>query len=126
MLTTIDGCSEQSFVQAASLDHIIWKSQVYDHLSNQIRLSDNDIEGHNQCRLGEWCNHGLGNQKFSHLRSFQRLDEPHRQMHEYGKAAIAAFNQGNESEAINQAHMMESASNQVQRCLNDLLNEIEN
>lgn len=124
MLSTIDGCSEQSFVQTASLDHIMWKSSVYNHLADQSKVSEHDLEDHRNCRLGEWYNHGLGNQKYSHLRSFQRLEEPHRQFHEYGKAAIMAANQGNASEALNQARMMESASDQVQRCLNDLLNEI--
>ena len=124
MRSTIDGCSDQSFVQAVSLDHVMWKSKVYEHLASNTGLTENDLEDHRSCRLGEWYSHGQGSQKFSHLRSFQRLDEPHRQVHEYGKAAIAAHNRGDKHEAENQAKMMESASNQVQRCLNDLLNEM--
>ncbi|MFC3149724.1 methyl-accepting chemotaxis protein [Litoribrevibacter euphylliae] len=125
MLTTIDGSSEQSFVQTALLDNIIWKSNVYNHLAGQLKLSENDLGDHRSSRLGEWYSHGLGNQKYSHLRSIQRLEEPHRQFHEHGKSALIASKQGNTNEAFNQARMMESASDQVQRCLNDFLNEID-
>jgi predicted nucleic acid-binding Zn-ribbon protein len=123
MRNTIDGCCDQSFVQAVSLDHVMWKAQVYDHIAGHSQISETDLTDHRSCRLGDLYNNG-NNARYSHLRSYQRIDEPHRQVHDYGRAAVAAFNRGDEAEASNQVRMMESASDQVQRSLNDLLNEI--
>ncbi len=124
MCLTISDCSDQSFIQTVSLDHVIWKSKVYESISGQSQVNESDLEDHRSCRFGEWYYHGTGNQKYSHLRSFQRMEEPHRQVHEYGKAVIAAHKRSDQSDTNNQLRMMESSSDQMQRCLQDLLNEI--
>ncbi|GAA3911032.1 methyl-accepting chemotaxis protein [Litoribacillus peritrichatus] len=124
MCTTISDCSDQSFVQTVSLDHVIWKSKVYELISGQSQINENELEDHRGCSFGEWYHHGAGNQKYSHLRSFQRLEEPHRQVHEFGKSVITAYKRNDTSDIHNQLRMMESSSDQMQRCLQDLLNEI--
>lgn len=124
MHQTINASSDQSFIQSVSLDHVMWKSKVYSHITNHRQITDSELGDHKSCNLGQWYTHGHGSQNLSHLRSFQRLDEPHSQVHEYGRAAISTFNQGNADGALEQVKMMESASDQVQRCLNDLLSEI--
>jgi len=37
----------------------------------------NEIKDHTQCRLGKWYFEGEGQNSFSHLPSFKKMDEPH-------------------------------------------------
>lgn len=103
----------ESFLETVKLDHVVWKSQVYNRIwSNDV----GSIEGmgdHTSCRLGQWYSEGIGYEKYRHLSSYSRLEDPHREVHESGFKALECFKNHDESKAIQHLQRMESASSRV-------------
>lgn len=77
MKSVITQSSYASFITSVMLDHIDWKNQIYQHLQVQDMNISNEIKDHTQCRLGKWYFEGEGQNSFSHLPSFKKMDEPH-------------------------------------------------
>lgn len=68
-----------TFVGLAKLDHLLLKAKAY------AAILDKNKEGflnHHECGLGQWYEKGLGKRNFSHLPSYQSLNNPHKEMHD--------------------------------------------
>jgi len=58
MATTIHQAVSDAFLAVVKLDHVIWKSDVYDRLMNGH--AGESLVDHTQCRLGRWYYEGAG------------------------------------------------------------------
>ena len=79
------------------------------------------VSDHAQCRLGKWYFEGQGAELFAHKPGFRELDGPHKRVHESGKAALHAREQGDIKSMVEQLKTMENASMQVVHCIDRLL-----
>ncbi|MEJ6079538.1 CZB domain-containing protein [Vibrio sp. 1-Bac 57] len=86
--------------------------------------SAQDFADHTMCRLGKWYYQGEGSEKYTSYDAFKKIEGPHAEVHKNGLAALLAFNQGNEKEAIKKLTLMESASFKVVDLLSALSSEI--
>lgn len=77
-----------SFASLIKVDHMIYVQNGYQAME---KGHDSDAWqavalNHQQCRFGQWYDHGIGRQLFSHLPTYPRIDpvhqELHREMHE--------------------------------------------
>ncbi|MDT9091391.1 CZB domain-containing protein, partial [Escherichia coli] len=68
------------------------------------------VSDHAQCRLGKWYLEGQGAELFAHKPGFRELDGPHKRVHESGKAALHAREQGDIKGMVEQLKTMENAS----------------
>jgi len=116
--------ASESFIETAKLDHVVWKAQVYQCIWQNKPQVCESLADHTHCRLGKWYVEGEGKQRYSHLASFARLDEPHRQVHDSGFRAMAAFKDQDREKMLKELERMESASNQVIRILSEMEREI--
>jgi hypothetical protein len=82
------------------------------------------LADHTHCRLGKWYIDGEGKKRYSRLASYARLDEPHRQVHDSGFRAMAAFKDKERVKMLKELERMESASTQVIRILTEMEQEI--
>lgn len=113
MFGVIDASTDDAFIQTVKMDHMAWKLEVYKVLLGQSKSNAHDLPSADQCRLGQWCSHGEGSQKYSNSSAFRGIEAPHNEIHTQGVNAINAFHRNDIQEALNCAQKMESASQQV-------------
>lgn len=119
MQQVIHSAATTSFLNTTKLDHAVWKNTIYRLIDQQH--SHEPVNGHTECRLGRWYFEGQGADLFARQPGFRELDGPHKRVHESGKAALHARQQGNIKEMVEQLKTMESASMQVVHCIDRLL-----
>lgn len=119
MKSTINNASLRTFIQAVKLDHIVWKSEVYEVAAGKSDKSISDFANHLSCRLGQWYQKE-GAQKYSNITAFKNIDPTHQKVHDSGLAALKALEEGDKGKAITFFEEMERASHQVMDCLDDL------
>ncbi|MDW8272212.1 MAG: methyl-accepting chemotaxis protein [Bacteroidota bacterium] len=110
---TMASVALRSFIELVKIDHLVWKYEVYKIFLGHSSKSADEFALHTTCRLGKWYYEGQGRQQFSHLPGYVELEEPHKQVHHNGVAAINAFREGKLSEAVLALSKMEQASMQV-------------
>ncbi len=111
-----------SFLNTVKLDHAVWKNQVYGLIERHDFSAG--ANRHTECRLGKWYYEGYGGRKYAELRSFKALEEPHRQVHDAGREALACGQRGDYKAMLNCLQQMESASIRVVKSLDSLLGDV--
>ncbi|ENI4488743.1 CZB domain-containing protein [Vibrio fluvialis] len=111
----------RSFLDTVKLDHAVWKNNIYHLLEKQS--FDEQVNSHGECSLGKWYYQGDGLQ-YSHLSSYKALEEPHQQVHEFGRNAMDAGRSENFTLLIKSVNDMEKASESVVNELDSLLEQI--
>jgi len=66
------------FTTLIKVDHILFKSNAYAAILTDDKVTFAD---HTQCRMGKWYS-TMGQERFSHTKSFQDMDRPHKSVHE--------------------------------------------
>lgn len=112
--------SQENFLQTVKLDHVVWKSQVYQQFLGIGDMNTDQLTDHTQCRLGKWYYQGEGRQIFSQHNAFRALEAPHQQVHEEGIAALQAKAAGDHEKALQHFSHMEKASARVLELVSNL------
>ena len=99
------------FSTLAKIDHVIYKNNVYAMLFNL----DNDFKesSHHDCRLGEWYERGVGFDEFSNLKSYSKLQEPHKLIHDKANSLVQKCSGGDD--ICNNAEV-EGLIKQIEEC----------
>ncbi|CAE6952341.1 methyl-accepting chemotaxis protein [Vibrio sp. B1FLJ16] len=113
--------STRSFLDTVKLDHAVWKQSLYKLV--EAEAFEEKVSEHTVCRLGNWYYKGAGTQ-YKGLRSFALLDEPHKQVHEYGKNALQCGKSSDTFAMIDAIKAMEKASCKVVYQLDCLMEDI--
>lgn len=122
MQAVIHFISQQQFLNTVKLDHIIWKQQVYALLFNKDKQGK--VNTHHECRLGKWYYEGEGRQLFAGNEHFRQLEQPHANVHNNGRAALAAYSAGDIKALAEYLGKMEQASSQVILIIDRLIEHI--
>lgn len=126
MRGVIGRSSTESFIQTVKLDHIIWKNNVYKLLMSREEDSHHqNLADHTSCRLGQWYYVGEGQDLYSNLPSFARIEKPHANVHSFGLKAVSSASQADMSQALRYLAEMEKSSFEVASLLSKLSHEIE-
>lgn len=113
----------QIFLRLVALDHVAWKIEVYKNINDHASNTDVIVDHHN-CRLGQWYYNGRGHDLFSNISSFQNLEQPHEEVHRYGKKAVQAKIDGDRDLSSQYLDQMESAASTVISGLEVLAQEL--
>lgn len=124
MYSVISDSSEDGFIQLVKMDHIVWKLQVYRALLEESHHQTDEFANHHGCRLGQWYYQGEGAKKFGNLGSFRTLENPHKNVHESGIAALKAATSNDYTSAIRHLGAMERSSEEVLKRLSELGQDI--
>ncbi len=122
MQRVIRTATTASFLNTVKLDHAVWKNQIYALIEKGDFATGANC--HTECRLGKWYYEGYGARKYAGLSSFKALEEPHRRVHEAGRAALSAGRQGDLKVMTRHLEQMETASLNVVRCIDNLMREV--
>ncbi|WP_226960850.1 CZB domain-containing protein [Thalassotalea sp. LPB0316] len=106
------------------MDHVAWKSDVYQVMLGMSDKSADDLADHTMCRLGKWYYEGEGKSQYANFDAYKKLEAPHAQVHKNGVAALKAYAQGNYDDALDKLRTMETASFKVVELLSQLSNQI--
>jgi len=120
MKNTIGHSALRTFIQTVKLDHIVWKGEVYAVASGVSHKKADSLGDHASCRLGKWYK-AEGKTQFINNSAFRSLEEPHKQLHSSGLAAVALIHSGDKLKAIEQLNKMEAASESVMHYLDQLI-----
>nr|WP_086940162.1 methyl-accepting chemotaxis protein [Thaumasiovibrio occultus] len=116
--TDLENGATRFFIDIVKLDHFIWKSGVYRIINSDC--GESQLVTHHDCRLGKWYSEHRDNLLGQGIEPFRSLEEPHKQVHQFGADALAAKRQGNEQQMQRCLQQMESASDQVVNYLDKL------
>lgn len=106
-------------LERAKSDHLLWKMRVANMLKGVEQVDDRELTRHTDCRLGKWY-FAEGNA----LRGdgdFQAIDEPHRQVHDYAREAVAALQAGDRGKAEAALAKLTKSSDRVLTLLDRLI-----
>ncbi len=106
-------------VKIAKVDHVIWKKRLADMLVGLETLRPDELASHEACRLGKWY-YGPSAMAYRAHSAFVRLEDPHRRVHDHGKAAARAFTNGDMDRALAEVAEVERASQEVIALLDEL------
>ncbi|GKV64046.1 MULTISPECIES: globin-coupled sensor protein [unclassified Sporosarcina] len=118
--------STSALLQLSKADHILWKWRIYNMLLGLESVKPTDVSSHQDCRLGKWYNQEATKKRLGHLSSYQQIDSYHADVHKYAREAAVNFESGNIAGAEENLRQLETASAQVIRFLDDLLDIIAN
>nr|WP_274163062.1 methyl-accepting chemotaxis protein [Enterovibrio sp. ZSDZ42] len=121
MQRVIQNAAVSSFLNTVKLDHAVWKSAVYKHISNNE--FNQQVNNHSACRLGKWYFNGEGAKHFKSYPSFTAIDSPHKQVHDSGRFALEAGSRGDLLSMVEHLRKMETSSLQVTTSIERLINE---
>lgn len=115
-----------TFIVLAKIDHILYKARAY----NSIMLCKQklDIQNSHQCRVGQWYD-GEGKERFGRTNNYGLMNDPHLIVHKNANANLAYIDKGedaiidNSVEIINNFKEMESASDRLFVCMDNMLAE---
>ncbi|GAB0154436.1 methyl-accepting chemotaxis protein [Marinobacterium sp. BA1] len=122
MQTVIQDTATASFLDTVMLDHAVWKSNVYSLIEREEYATP--VNAHSECRLGKWYFEGYGAMHYQHLPAFKAIDEPHKDVHDAGRDALAAGAAGDFNAMIKQLDKMERASERVVSALEALQHHV--
>ncbi|MBB5320069.1 methyl-accepting chemotaxis protein [Marinobacter oulmenensis] len=105
--TALDHAALLSEVELANLEELEIKLQVYQVLSGLSDAKAESLPAETECRLGQWYYQGVGKQQFAGQLDFSAIEEPHRQVHEYARQAVAAHHAGQPEDALKALERME-------------------
>jgi methyl-accepting chemotaxis protein len=103
----------------AKADHVSWKKRLADMAVGRATLKADELADHHSCRLGKWY-YGEGSIAMRDHRAFGPLEKPRAEVHEHGKRAARLFADGDLSGALKEISLVEEASVDVLRLLDDL------
>ncbi len=115
MTRVVEDMDNRVFIVLAKIDHIIFKSEAYEAISNGD--STKKFTGHTECRLGTWYD-GIGKERFEHTQSFKSLIVPHKTVHDKVHENMRFLTPSdirleNETKIIENFKIMEASSKQL-------------
>lgn len=116
--------NDEDIITMAMSDHLLWKWRVYNMLLGLEEISERDVTSHTDCRLGKWYYNNNLSQDIKSLQSYQRLEKPHIEVHQYAKQAAEQYNAGNIDVAKKTLQKLDQASQEVIACLEELRKSI--
>ena len=113
MEEVIAGSALKSFVELATVDHLVFKFRIYLGLFELENIDPRQVASHKTCRLGKWYYEGEGLSNFSKQPGYRDIEAPHIDVHKFGIEALDAKNRGDIDVMLGHVEAMETASQHV-------------
>ncbi len=115
MAQVVEDMDNRVFIVLAKIDHIIFKSEAYETISNGDATKK--FATHTECRLGSWYD-STGKERFGHTQAFKALSDPHKTVHNKVHENMhfltpADVRLKNEAKIIENFKVMEASSKQL-------------
>jgi methyl-accepting chemotaxis protein len=104
----------------AQSDHLAWRDRMEAALEGKLQLNPDTLADHRNCRLGQWYYDAVQTAGLRGREAFRQIEDPHRRVHEAGKAMAALLREGRRSEAAERLEEVRQASAAVVLGLREL------
>ena len=111
--------TDLSVVEIAKNDHCTFKNAIVNMVLGRIPADLARIADHHACRFGKWYDH-VENADICALPAYQSIVRPHEAVHLHGRNAVEAAMAGDMNAAVRELAAMNSASDQVLDCLEQI------
>jgi len=109
----------QEILQGAKSDHLLWKMRIKNMLDGYQDVNPDEVASHLDCPLGVWyCGQG---RDFAGDSLYEKLEEPHKGVHENARAAAQHYARGDVREARKAYRDLEKYSSRVIRILDGMI-----
>lgn len=122
MESAISASALRTFIELAKLDHLIFKFEIYKVFFGLSQKTAGDLAAHTNCRLGKWYYEGEGRTLYANQPGYREIEAPHKEVHSFGKEALASLAAGNLRSAVHSVAQMEKASLRVVNGLEKMAN----
>lgn len=122
MQSSISQSSSSAAAQAAVLDVLAWKGDVYAMVSGKRSVPSSDFFSQSGCYLGKWMAEQSG-QPISNKAAYRELTQPLSRMLQDGERAVNEANANNESAMASHLQSMEASSAKLIQLLERLRSE---
>ncbi|MBJ6751510.1 methyl-accepting chemotaxis protein [Geomonas anaerohicana] len=85
-------------ISRARSAHMIFVGKIKGHLDGSIKVDPQALPTHLTCAFGKWYQ-SKGREDCGHSELYRQIDPPHAKVHELGKQAVIACNNGNMGKA---------------------------
>jgi len=113
------------FTTLIKLDHLLFKANGYKTVFTG-KITGNFVSDH-ECRLGKWYFEGVGKSKFGKVPSYNKLEQPHEEVHDNIKKAVECVEAGtctkHSQNVMTYFDAAQKASIQVINILDNMLQE---
>ncbi|TCS83280.1 methyl-accepting chemotaxis protein [Tepidibacillus fermentans] len=116
--------NEKGLLNLAKTDHLLWKWRIYNMLLGYVQVDTDSIQSEKQCRLGKWY-YSQQASRFKNLTTYQRMEVPHRLVHQTAKEAAIAYSKGDLALAEQKLKELEGYSNEIIQLLDEIAQSIE-
>lgn len=113
---------DEQMLSIAKMDHLLWKWKLYSMLFGYESINVEAVASHKTCRLGQW--YLASWERFGHLGSFQRLDEPHEKMHQITRRSVELYQEGRLVEAEQLVEEVKILSSAILGILDEIAQDI--
>lgn len=117
--------SSRSLLLLSKTDHILWKWRIYNMLLGFEKVHSQDVSSHEHCRLGKWYYNSATKERFKNYESFELIEDPHKDVHQYARVAAEFYEKGDTISAEQYLKQLEEASEKVLYYIDDLIEKIE-
>jgi len=121
------GMENSIFIVLAKLEHILYKSRVYNSIISLHKMLD--VQDTHECELGAWYR-GEGKRRFATTKAYKLIAGPHEVVHKNANHNLAFIDNEpeintlkNSQKIIDNFDVMESASSQMFTLLDQMLQE---
>lgn len=119
LLTGSDDISDRDAVSLCIVDHLNWRWRIYNMILGYDRIDSSMVGNHTTCRLGRWVSSRWKDEP--KLKGFiDRLETPHKRLHDLALTAVNAYNAGRLTEAEQSLEEMDSVSKSIVALLNEM------
>jgi len=125
MQGVIANAASGSFIETLKLDHVSWKSEIYQIVIGSSKLENTQIEEDIQAsHFGQWYYDSKTQQIYGDFTAFSKLESAYNRLHESGLSAINSSNQQSDKKDLSNLDKMEQASKDILSLLDNLSDEI--
>jgi len=112
-----------ALVLGTKIDHVVFRQNVLDTIAGKNNLTADKLPDHHCCRLGKWYD-SVQEPVVKNSGWYPALLDPHKRVHEAGKAALASHAAGNAAGRQAAVEALQGASGQVLDILDKLARDI--
>ncbi|MEW5726622.1 MAG: methyl-accepting chemotaxis protein [Pseudomonadota bacterium] len=112
-----------ALVLGTKIDHVVFRQNVFDTINGKNNLTADKLPDHHCCRLGKWYD-SVEEPAVKNSQWYAALLEPHKNVHEAGKRALASHAAGDGAGRQAAVDALRSASEQVLGILDKLAKDI--
>nr|WP_019242159.1 MULTISPECIES: methyl-accepting chemotaxis protein [Bacillus] len=114
----------RALLELARSDHLLWKWKIHNMLLGVETVHPNDVNEHTDCRLGNLYFNQDTIEMIGENKHYQELNQHPKDVHDYARKSVIAYESRNIEEAEMYFKKLESASEKVMNLIDEIIEDL--